>query len=64
MYNFQFEDLFGKLSENIEDILAFNHMGLIVRIAEACRRLGCKQAKLIRVRQSHWTHSTDSRSLS
>ncbi|CAH1780510.1 unnamed protein product, partial [Owenia fusiformis] len=41
----QFEAMYKELSHHIEDILAANHMGVIVKIAETCVRLGTRQDK-------------------
>ncbi|KAK3608078.1 hypothetical protein CHS0354_031065 [Potamilus streckersoni] len=40
-----FEEIFEELSLYMEDILAVNHFGVILVLAEACLRLGCKQEK-------------------
>ncbi|KAL3860814.1 hypothetical protein ACJMK2_010880 [Sinanodonta woodiana] len=40
-----FEEIFEEISLYMEDILAVNHFGVILALAEACLRLGCKQEK-------------------
>ena len=41
----QFEKLFDELNPHLEDILAANHLGVAVAMAESCQKLGVKQGK-------------------
>ena len=47
----QFEKLFDELSPHLEDILAANHLGVAVALAESCQKLGVKQGKFKNVSQ-------------
>ncbi|KAM5129837.1 nucleolar protein 9 [Mantella aurantiaca] len=42
-----FRTLFDELSPSIEDIMAKGHLGLITSLAEACKRLTCRQTELV-----------------
>ncbi|XP_041377014.1 nucleolar protein 9-like [Gigantopelta aegis] len=44
-----FTDIFDELSPFMEDMLAFNHLGVITKLAEACLRVGTRQERLIKV---------------
>ena len=42
---FQFEDMYeSELDTAVEDILASGNTGVVLAIAQACRRLGAKQS--------------------
>ncbi|KAK3085545.1 hypothetical protein FSP39_005148 [Pinctada imbricata] len=43
-----FEEIFSKMSEILEDLLAYNRLGIIIHLAEACSRLHGCQEKLVK----------------
>ena len=41
----QYKQIFDEVSPHLEDVLAANHFGVAVALAEACRKLGTRQDK-------------------
>ena len=44
--------LYHGLMPYLEDLLAANHLGVIIKLAEMCLKMGTKQEKLLKVRTS------------
>ncbi|XP_070574928.1 nucleolar protein 9-like [Ptychodera flava] len=58
----QFETIFDECVVGIEDILAHNHIGVIVRLAEACIKHSTRQAELLKsLMQAFHCHKPKSR---
>jgi hypothetical protein len=59
----QFEEIHDELSGKFEHILALNHMGVLIRLAEGCVKHGAKQKKFVKVsiveRNYHYTGYRD-----
>ena len=45
-FDVQFEELFAELSSCIEDMMAVNHFGVVIRLAEACVERQAQQGNI------------------